>query len=152
MATWSTTAQVLTLTGAVVTEAQLTMAEGDISLSAGRDPATTPADALTTRDQYWLGLAVAYQAAWLAAQPDAFTRSAVTSYGDNGQSVTFAPRGQDLAPRARTALKRVSWKGTASVAVRGMAEQAALALPVGSAIIDYDDGDGSGWAENWRAL
>lgn len=152
MAVWSTTAQVLTLTGLTVTDPQLTMAEGDISLSAGRDPATTPVDALTTRDRYWLGLAVAYQAAWLAAQPDAFTRSAVTSYSDNGQAITFAPSGQDLAPRARRALKRVSWKGTVSVAVRGMQEQATMALPVGGAIVDYDDGDGSGYAERWSAL
>ena len=150
MAAWSTVAQVLTLTAATVTEDELTRAEAVVALAVGRDPATTPADALSARDASWIGKAVAYQAAWMQAQPDMFTRSAVTSYGDNGQSLTFAPSGQTLAPLARRALARLSWKGTTSVGVLGQSDLAAVAGPLGGTVRDYDDGGPA--AEDWRPL
>ena len=86
----------------------------------------------------------------MQAQPDMFTRSAVTSYGDNGQSLTFAPSGQTLAPLARRALARLSWKGTTSVGVLGQSDLAAAAGPLGGAVRDYDDGGPA--AEDWRPL
>lgn len=38
-----------------------TRAEAVVALAVGRDPATTPADALSARDASWIGKAVAYQ-------------------------------------------------------------------------------------------
>lgn len=122
---WTNSAQVLALTATAVTLAEITRAEAVIGIAAGRDPDATPLDSLSARDASWLGKAAAYQSAWMLGQPDMFTRSSVVSYGDNGQSLTFGPSGQDLAPLARRALRRVSWKGTMSVAVRGGLELAA---------------------------
>ena len=150
MAIWSSVTQVFDLTGVSVTEAELARAEAVIGISCGRDPDTTPLASLSVRDRSWLGKAVAYQAAWMQAQPDMFTRSAVTSYGDNGQSLTFAPSGQTLAPLARRALARLSWKGTTSVGVLGQSDLAAVAGPLGGAVRDYDDGGPA--AEDWRPL
>ncbi len=150
MAVWSSVTRVSDLTGATVTEAELTRAEAVIGISCGRDPDITPLASLSVRDQSWLGKAVAYQAAWMRGQPDMFTRSSVTTYSDNGQSLAFGPSGQELAPLARRALRRLSWKGSLSVAVRGQLERAELAAPVGGGVRDYDDG---GCAEDdWRPL
>ena len=149
MALWSSVTQVSDLTGVTVTGAELTRAEAVIGISCGRDPDTTPLASLSVRDQSWLGRAVAYQAAWMQAQPDMFTRSLVATYSDNGQSLAFGPSGQELAPLARRALRRLSWKGSLSVAVRGQSERAGLAALVGGGVRDDDDG---GAADDWRPL
>ena len=96
---WSSVTQVFDLTGVSVTEAELARAEAVIGISCGRDPDTTPLASLSVRDRSWLGKVVAYQAAWMQAQPDMFTRSAVTSYGDNG-SHSPSPRPARRSPRS----------------------------------------------------
>ncbi|MFD5089326.1 hypothetical protein ACFWMR_01900 [Amycolatopsis thailandensis] len=112
--TWATVADVLKFTGKTVGEDKVTMAQANIDLVAGRLPAD--AERIGDRDQHWLKLAVAYQAAWLTAQPDVFERLDVRS---TGQSSASGEEGWlQLAPFAKWALKRVSWLGSRSLRVK----------------------------------
>lgn len=114
---WATPERVYELTGVAVQPEQLGQAQGVIDLYAG----ATMADAaqIKGRDTRLLEQAVAYQAAWLAFQADAFTRTDVTAVNQDGVSATFA--GEDaltLGPLARRCLARLSWRKSRSVSIR----------------------------------
>jgi hypothetical protein len=138
--TWATAADVLSLTGATVTDAQLTQANGAIELHAGR--LYTDAAARTgTRDLEWMRRATAYQAVWMASQPDVFTRLDYTEVAkETGAATKVTATAMTLAPLARKALARVSWLKSRSVHVRSPFTDGLG--PVSTAIIDYDDGEG----------
>ncbi|MGW4129491.1 hypothetical protein [Amycolatopsis japonica] len=113
--TWATAGDVLTYAKATVDDAAVTRAQATVDLYAGRIPAD--AAKIGARDQYWLKLAVAYQAAWQAAQPDLFDRLDITSTGGS-QSTEGPDSWMTLAPHAAQALRRVSWLGSGSFHVR----------------------------------
>lgn len=69
----------------------------------------------TRRDLYWLRQAVAFQAAWLADTPDYLERNDVESASQDGQSVTLKQDALVLAPLARRAIKKLSWRGSRSI-------------------------------------
>jgi hypothetical protein len=140
--TWATAADVLSLTGATVTDSQLTQANAALELHAGR--LYTDAAARTgTRDIEWMRRACAYQAAWMPSQPDMFSRLDITSTGNAaGSGVALKDHALVLAPLARKALARVSWLRSRSLHVRS-AFQDGLG-PLSTAITDYDDDDGGG--------
>jgi hypothetical protein len=118
--TWATGADVLKYTGKTVDDDKVVMAQANIDMVAERLPAD--AERIGARDQYWLKLAVAYQARWLASQPDAFDRLDLTTTGQSSAS------GEDgwlvIAPFAKWALKRVSWLKSRSLRVRAPGEAA----------------------------
>lgn len=150
MATWATTAEVADITGVTVTEAQLIRAQHVIDIVSGR---TYEIHALLveenrTRDLYWLKLAVAYQAAWMLSQPDMFTRMNVTSVNQDTSQAQMGASALTLAPLARRALNRVSWKGTRSLQVQRPGQiTGPIVLPAGSPVYDYD------WEEPlWQPL
>ncbi|MEC3974741.1 hypothetical protein [Amycolatopsis sp. H20-H5] len=122
--TWATVADVLALTQVTVTDADLMRAQAQIDMHTAR----IYADILliTDRDQYWLKLAVAYQAAWLVAQPDAFQRLEITEAGGAANRTMFTDTALVLAPDARWALKRVSWLKSRSLHVRAADEYGAF--------------------------
>lgn len=113
-ATWATIADVAALTGKTVTQAVLNQAESIVETLTGA-VAEFAADLVSARDQHFLKKAVAYEAAWLADQPDAFTRSDVSSASQDGQAATFKPDALVLAPMARKAILRLSWRGTRTI-------------------------------------
>ncbi|MEV8610106.1 hypothetical protein AB0383_19640 [Amycolatopsis sp. NPDC051373] len=113
--TWATVADVLTYAKATVDDAAVLRAQATIDAHAGRIFAD--AERIGARDQYWLKLAVAYQAAWQAGQPDEFERLDVTSTGGS-QSTQGTETWLVLAPHAVQALRRVSWLGSGSFHVR----------------------------------
>ncbi|MEV6908015.1 hypothetical protein [Amycolatopsis sp. NPDC051071] len=119
VATWATAGDVLTYAKKTVDDAAVMVAQGTIDLYAGRIPAD--ADRVGARDQYWLKLAVAYQAAWQAGQPDLFERLDITSTGGS-QSTDGEESWMTLAPHAAQALRRVSWMGSGSFHVRAPSE------------------------------
>ncbi len=113
---WATLTDVTTYTGATVGAAVLNQAQAVIDMHAGRTY-----DAVTrtgTRDAYWLKLAVAYEAAWLASQPDMFARLDFTQVGGQRTPTGIAPTAMTLGPLARRALARVSWIKSRSLHVR----------------------------------
>lgn len=107
---WATVADVATLTGKTVSQAQRDQAAATIELHTGAIEAVERT-ATSDRDRYWLKLATCYQSAWLAAQADLFERNDVASAGQDGESATFRPDAHTLAPLARKAIKRLSWRG-----------------------------------------
>jgi len=107
---WATEADVAELTGKTVSAAQRTQAAATIELHVGVIEGVERTD-ISDRDRYWLKLATCYQAAWLAAQPDLFERNDVSSAGQDGESATFRADAHTLAPLARRAIKRLSWRG-----------------------------------------
>lgn len=117
--TWATAADVVTYTTCTedeVTDADVTRAQATIDLVAGRLPAD--AARIGNRDQYWLKLALAYQTAWMLANPDMFERMDVTSTATGRSGGVLNPHALRLAPLALDALKRVSWLRSRSLRVR----------------------------------
>jgi hypothetical protein len=113
MGDWANAADVTTLTGRTATEADVAMAEATLATLHGLIPGVVRT--ITNRDRYWLKLATAYQAAWAVANPDLFERLDVTSASQDGQSANFKPDALVVAPLARRALKRLSWRGTRTI-------------------------------------
>lgn len=113
MPTWTTVQQVKSLTGKAVTDATIDIAEGILATLHGLIPGVERT--LTGRDRYFLGMTAAYQAAWVADQPDLFERLDVSSAGQDGQSAAFKADALVLAPLARRALKKLSWKGARAI-------------------------------------
>lgn len=114
--TWATTADVTTYTGVDVTTAQLIQASGTIDIAAGRTYADV--SRIGTRDAYWLKLALCYQAAWLAAQFDAFQRMDIDSLGQSRSLTKFGPNAMTLGPHTKKALKRISWLKSRSLHIQ----------------------------------
>lgn len=112
MTTWATAAEVAEITGVTVEDSVVAQAAGVIELHTGRLQTDT---GLRARDLTWLRRAVAYQAAWMNAQPDALTRSEVKSWSQDGASASQDGEDVVLAPLAKRALRRLSTRGTRSV-------------------------------------
>ncbi len=116
MASWTTEAEVLALTGTTVTAAQLTHAQGVIDLFAGVTLAALPN--LSPRNIRLLKLAAGYQAAWQVAQVDVPSRTEVQQVQQDGVSFsTGHPDALVLAPLARRALAQLSWRRNRTVRV-----------------------------------
>jgi hypothetical protein len=112
---WATLADVTAVTGKTVDAPTLALAISSIELVTGLIAEVERVD-MTRRDAYWLRQAVAFQAAWIADTPDYLERNAVASASADGQSAT----GEHadwlvIAPLARRALKRLSWRGTRTI-------------------------------------
>lgn len=112
---WATTADVLTYTGATVADADVTRAQALIEVAVARAEADIDAGAVT--DLRYLRMAVAYQAAWMASHPEVFTEADVEAVSVEGhsQSNRLDPSALWLAPLARKAMSRLSWRGSRSV-------------------------------------
>lgn len=121
---WATAGDVLTYANATVDDATVLRAQATIDVHSARIYADK--DMTSDRDQYWLKLAVAYQAAWLPAQPDAFQRLEVTEAGGATNRTMFTEQALVLSPNARWALKRVSWLKSRSLHVRAADEYGAF--------------------------
>ena len=110
---WATPEEVAEIARVTPTAGVLALAQQSVELVVGR---TSGATHIPARDLRWLKRAVAFQAAWLPSQPDYLSRS--TTKGaviQDGAHVNVTPSGQVLAPLARRALKRLSWRGNRSV-------------------------------------
>jgi hypothetical protein len=114
---WATVIDVTKLTGKTVTQEQRDQAVATLETHIGLIEEVERTD-VSDRDRYWLKLATCYQAAWLAAQADLFERNAVTSASQDGESATFTPDAHTLAPLARKAIKRLSWRGVRSLIIK----------------------------------
>ena len=109
MAEFATIAQIAALTGVTVDAATRSLAAQAVELATGQIEAVERENT-TDRDLYWLRLACAYQAAWLNAQPDYLTRNNVQQVSQDGQSVTGGADWLTLAPLARKAVRKLSWR------------------------------------------
>jgi hypothetical protein len=115
MGVWATPQQV-DATGVAVTPQQLAQAQSDVEIFCGRIYDDT--DRIRKRDVYWLGMAVARQAAWLTEQYDVATRLDATATAQDGVSNQLTTDAVVLAPMAGRALRRCSWMRSRTVHVR----------------------------------
>jgi hypothetical protein len=136
---WASAQDVLNATGVSVTEPRLAQAQSDIEIFSNRIYADTAR--IRTRDLYWLGRAVARQAAWLVGQFGLETRLDATQIQQDQVSTTLTGDGLVLAPMAARALRRVSWMRSRTVHIRSAVEGAG---PVGNVLSDAAD-DQLGW-------
>jgi hypothetical protein len=113
MPTWTTVQKVKSLTRKTVTDDDIDAAEATLATTHGLIPGVERK--LSDRDAYFLSLATAYQAAWMTANPDLHERLDVNTASQDGQSATFGPDALVLAPLARRALRRLSWRGTRTI-------------------------------------
>lgn len=133
-AAWANASDVINATGVSVTEQQLAQAQSAIEVFSGR--IYPDSERMRTRDLYWLGRAVAYQAAWLAGQFGLETRLDATQTQQDGVSTTLQGDGLVLAPMAARALRRVSWMRSRTIHTRAPIEGFGL---VGNVLNEAND-------------
>ncbi len=120
-----TVPEVDAVTGETVTEAQISTAQAVIETMCGYDLSdTVTADgtarkaSLYRRDLRLLRQAVIWQAAYVKANPDIFTRAGnLKSAQANGVAVSWGPGGSAgsiLSPLASMSLQRLSWRRSRS--------------------------------------
>lgn len=143
---WCTVATVASLTGKTVTAVDRNLAAFAIELTTGLIESVKRTD-MTRRDAYWLQQAVAFQAAWLSETPDYLERNDVSSASQDGQSVTLKPDALVLAPLARRAIKRLSWRGTRSIRPIAVDERGRIRLTA-----DYVPLEAHDDLQVWRPL
>jgi hypothetical protein len=119
---WATTQDVIDSTGVSVTDQQLVQAQKAIEVFSNR--IFGDETRMRTRDLYWLGQAVAHQAAWLAGQYGLETRLDATQIQQDQVSSLLQGDGLVLAPMAARSLKRVSWMRSRTVHIRSAVEGA----------------------------
>lgn len=108
---WASVSDVTSKTGVTPTETQRTIAVGVLETVTGLIEEVERPD-ISDRDRYFLKLATCYQAAFVVDNPDLFARADVTSASQDGESATFRnPDAHLLAPLARKAIRRLSWRG-----------------------------------------
>ncbi len=107
--TWAQLADVVAITGTTVTADQLSQANSIIEMISGRLYAIS-ATKIGARNAEWLRRAVAYEAAWIPANPDLFQRLDVTGIAEGRKNVLLKDLALILAPLANRALNRLSWK------------------------------------------
>lgn len=118
---WASIEEVAAYTGETVTAPQLAQAEATIDLATGRTYAEDSART-NSRDTYWIKLAVCYQAAWMLAQPDMFARTNVRSVAQEGGGTTaLTDDALTVAPLAKQAIERLSWRRSRSLHTRSRA-------------------------------
>jgi len=138
MALITTIEEVQRVSGVSVSADILRRAQTVIDLICGRELDDAKLnERVNTRDLGRLKLAVAYQAAWMDAHPEVFSTMDVASIDQDDLNVKFRdnPEAQLLAPLAKMALSRVSWRN------RGMAS-----VSVNSAF------QGRNYIEDWRPI
>lgn len=118
---WATTAETLAYTRITVTDEELDSAQAMVELFADVTEASSDAGNISPKNLRLLKLAVAYQAAWMTSQPDLFTRSDVGLMTQDGISFT-SPHANSgiLAPMARRAIDRLSWRRNRNQRIRPM--------------------------------
>lgn len=141
---WTDTDTALAVTGVEVTDVQLLTAQATVEVMSGRMYDDTAR--IRTRDLYWLGRAVAFQAAWAAGQPGLETRMDLTSTTQDSVSASLTADAVVLAPMAARAINRLSWRRSRTVHVRSPFVDGSNWVGANPLLESNDD------LENWRPM
>lgn len=107
---WATIADVDAVTGSTVDAGAISRATATLETITGLIEAVDRPD-ITDRDRHYLKLMTCYQVAFMADNPDLFSRNDVTSASQDGESASFRNVDSHLfAPLARKAYRRLSWR------------------------------------------
>lgn len=114
---WATVAETLTYTGITVGQDNIDAAQAMVELFADVTEDANPN--LGTKNLRLLKMAVAYQAAWMTDHPDVFTNVDVSTMLQDGLQFTNAHANAGiLAPMAKRAIDRLSWRRNRSIRIR----------------------------------
>lgn len=114
---WATVGETLTYTKITVDEGDIEAAQFMIEIFAD---VTEDADAnISSKNLRLLKMAVAYQAAWISDHPDIFTHVDVSTMLQDGIQFTNAHANAGvLAPMAKRAIDRLSWRRNRSIRIK----------------------------------
>lgn len=114
---WATVAETLTYTGITVGQDNIDAAQAMVELFA--DVTEDSNDNISSKNLRLLKMAVAYQAAWMTDHPDVFTNVDVSTMLQDGLQFTNAHANAGiLAPMAKRAIDRLSWRRNRSIRIR----------------------------------
>ncbi|MFD9223812.1 hypothetical protein ACFWDI_28365 [Streptomyces sp. NPDC060064] len=139
---WATPQQVIDVTGVTVDPQQLAQAQAAVEVFSNRIYADTTK--IRTRDLYWLGRAVAWQAAWLQGQFDLTTRLDASSTSQDGVSSQYTADALVAAPMTARSLRRCSWMRSRTIHVRSPFESGSA---VTNALAESQDD-----AQHWESM
>lgn len=113
---WADAVTTAEVTGVECADQQLLQAQAMVEVFVGRSFDQTAR--LRPRDVYWLGRAVAFQAAWAAGQPGLLVNLDLTASTQDGVSASLKENALVLAPMAARAINRLSWRRSRTIHVR----------------------------------
>lgn len=120
---WASVSEVQTYTGIVVGADNVTAAQAIVEMFA--DVTYDSTDKISTKNLRLLKMAVAYQAAWMTDHPDLFTHIDISTMLQDGIQFTNAHANAGvLAPLAKRAIDRLSWRRNRSIRVRARRQYA----------------------------
>lgn len=134
---WATPADVDGVVGLTVDLAAISRATSTLETITGLIESVDRPD-ITDRDRHFLKLMTCYQVAFMADNPDLFSRNDVTSASQDGESASFRNVDSHLfAPLARKAYRRLSWRSLRLLSpAGGAASEAAVRRDVNSEAFD----------------
>lgn len=114
---WATVGETLTYTKITVDQGDVDSAQFMVEIFSD---VTEDADAnISPKNLRLLKMAVAYQAAWISDHPDVFTHVDVSTMLQDGIQFTNAHANAGvLAPMAKRAIDRLSWKRNRSIRIK----------------------------------
>jgi hypothetical protein len=114
---WATIEEAQQYTGISVGQDNIEAAQGIIEMFA--DVTELSNEKISTKNLRLLKMAVAYQAAWMSDHPDLFTHVDISTMLQDGIQFTNAHANSGvLAPLAKRAIDRLSWRRNRSIRVR----------------------------------
>lgn len=117
MTTWNTAAEASAVTNVSLTTGDLQLASSILEIYVGVTPAArTAIEAKSKRDLRLLKKAEAFQAAWMKQKPALLERSDVDNVIQD--SLQFSKSDQDahvIAPLAKAAIQRLSWRSARTI-------------------------------------
>lgn len=143
---WASIAETLTYTQITVTQADIESAQFMVELFAD----TTEDVTVSSKNTRLLKMAVAYQAAWISDHPDIFTHVDVSTMLQDGIQFTQGHANAGLlAPMAKRAIDRLSWKRNRNIKIRPKKKVRNRQIwqfgGNGSSSADYEYGTDSQW-------
>lgn len=145
MVAWATPEQVKDITGAVINETDIAIAQGIVDLHASIESEFVDLETMWPKDISRLKKAVSYQAKFMDSQVEVLGRQDVKGVSQDGVSATFnTVDSVALAPLARKAIEQLSWKRPRGLRAQRRYGQGALALQQ-TWIRDAEPGSNTGW-------
>lgn len=112
---WATIGETLTYTKIAVDQGDIESAQFMVEIFAD----VTEDATIGTKNLRLLKMAVAYQAAWISDHPDVFTHVDVSTMLQDGIQFTNAHANAGvLAPMAKRAIDRLSWRRNRSIRIK----------------------------------
>lgn len=146
--TWASTSDVITYTGVNATAAQVEQAQAVVEMFADTTLDASDAGNISPKNLRLLKMAVAYQAAWITAHPDAFTNVDLTNFNQDQVSGTLThANALILAPLAKRAIDRLSWKRIRPLRIGARGGYGNIPRTMNTTSAVMDDGD-----PRWRPI